>query len=201
MAEHAITTIGRNDAQCDVVNARYINALRLKHRARVETRDLVVVEIGRDVTVSRERAGDVCQRIQPNAKARHALTILRPIVTHRRANDRRSAEQIQRVRDISRTAAKLAAHVFHEKRHIDLVRRARHDVLTKTPLKHTNRVKGHRAANKDAGFKSHVSAFSGQKGILGCVTRVHSLDDQSLPEFVASMRRSELMVRRQTRRH
>ena len=130
--------------------------------------DLVVVEIGSDVAVGRERTRHCTQRIQPDAKASHAITIFRTVVANRSADYRRTTEQLQRVGDVARAAAKFAPHVLHQKRHADLVRRPRHDVLGKAPRKHANRVKGHRATNQDAGFGGHAVLSGGKKESILC---------------------------------
>src|SRR5262245_39902808 len=58
MLEHAVATVGGDDAQLDAAVAGHGVQVRLRHRSRVKCCDLVVVEIGGDERLRRIKAAE-----------------------------------------------------------------------------------------------------------------------------------------------
>ena len=63
--QHAVAPVGRDDAERDAAASPTWFSMRMIHRARMESGDLVVVEIGRD-----ERLRGECARALPHVLLR-----------------------------------------------------------------------------------------------------------------------------------
>ncbi len=95
----------------DVADVLDAILVRVIHRAWMERRDLVVVQVGDDECLRRIGAGNLADRGAAEAERREAITVIAAIVADRRHDDRVAADAPQVVRNVARAAAPFAAHL------------------------------------------------------------------------------------------
>ena len=147
---HALTSVGSNDAQADVVRVRNMVQVREIHRAGMERRDLVVVQVGGNEGLRRERVGHVAHMRLGQAQFVHAIGVRLIVVADGRHDQRIAAEHFQRIGDISGTTAKLPAHFGYQERHVQDVNLVGKDVVLEMPAEHHDGVVGDRTADQRA---------------------------------------------------
>ena len=114
MRQHSITPIGRHDTDADILRIADTIQMRVVHGARVERRNLVIIQIRRDKRLGREYVLDDADMILTNALALQPFAV-RPGVgagcSHRQGI---VTEKFQVIRNIDRTAAELATHLGNQ---------------------------------------------------------------------------------------
>ncbi len=146
---HPVEAVGADDRELDARRVARVVQVRLHHRARVERRDLVVVEIGRDHRLRRISLGQHANVIAAQAELLEPVEIRLRVERAYRPHDARiAAEQVQRVRDVARAAAEFAAHRRHQEAQVDEVHLVGQDVLAEPPLESHDGIVGDRAANQ-----------------------------------------------------
>ncbi len=150
MLHHALASIGRDDAQTDVARVRDVVQVRVVHRTRMKRGDLVVIQIGRDEGLRRERVRDLAHMRSRQAQFLQPIGIRLPVVAHARHDQRIPAEHLQRVGDIARTAAEFAAHVGHQEGDVQDVNLLGQNVVLETIAKHHDGVVGNGTADQRA---------------------------------------------------
>jgi hypothetical protein len=128
----------------------HLDALRMVHGARVEGRDLIGVEVGRDEGLGAVFPFDDRQVLRGDAGLRHPIAIGLEVRTDSPHGIAGFAQQLEVVGDIARTAAKLAPHLRDEKGHVQHVELVREDVLPETVRKHHDGVVCDRSADECA---------------------------------------------------
>jgi hypothetical protein len=145
--QHGVAAIGRNNAEADVRNIAHMIFVRARHRARMESSDLVVVQIRRDEALRCELFFEHANAIHANAALLQMLAVRREILPHRRHRQRIATEQLQVVRDVARATAEFAAHRRHQEGDIQDVHLVRNDVVLELILEHHDGVVSERSAD------------------------------------------------------
>jgi len=118
------------------------------HRTGVEGGDLVVVEVGGDESLGCEAARYLTHVAARQTQLVETVEVGRCIVTDRSHDQRRTAEQQQIVGNVSGATAILAAHLRHQKGHIQNVNLLGQDVILEAVGKDHDVVEGERTADQ-----------------------------------------------------
>src|SRR3989338_4058117 len=161
--QHAFAPVRRNDPQGNVGGVADMVVLGKTHRAGVERGDLVVIQIGGDERLPGVAAGDMADVRLRNAELLQAQRISGKVVADRRHDQRVAAEQLEVIRDVARAAAELAAHLRHQKRHIQDVNLLGQNVLLELIRKYHDGVVGHRTANQCVHRKTSCQSLKSSK--------------------------------------
>ncbi len=147
-AQHAVAAVGRNDAEPDRAVSRHRVQVRMRHCARVEGGDLVVVEVGGDERLRGVAAADMPHVAAVDAERVEPRHVRLRIVAHGGHRQRRAAQQLQVVGDVAGAAAELAPQFGHQEGHVQDVHLVGQDVVLEAPVEHHDRVVGDRAADQ-----------------------------------------------------
>src|SRR5882672_4275906 len=148
--QHPFLSVGRDDRKAGSQLPRDLVFVRLMHRAGMDRRDLVVVQVRRDECLGGERTGYLAHAFEVDAEALEPLEIQQRIVSHRAHDQGFRTQALQVVGDIARTAAELTSEHGNEKRDVEDVDLLGKDVLAEAAREHHDVVVGDRTANKDA---------------------------------------------------
>lgn len=144
---HAFAAIGRDDADPCAYPGGHLHRVRKVHRAGVEGGNLVIVYIGRNVSLGGIGIGDDAYVI-----AGHAVT-LQPLSIGLEVRPCGSqwvtalAEQSQIVGDITGAAPELLAQLRHEKGHVKDMHLLGQDMIAEAVLEDHDGVEGERSAD------------------------------------------------------
>ena len=147
MLLHGIAPVGRNHAQPDVTARLNSGNVGLHHRARMKSRDLVVVTIGHDHGLCGIGVIDLAYKLGIDALSFHPRHVLNAVTPHRCHGKRGTAKLPQAVRNIARTAAEFAAQRRDQKGYVEDVQLVGQYLLGKAPLKCHDGVESKGATN------------------------------------------------------
>ncbi|KAG1224106.1 hypothetical protein G6F68_020186 [Rhizopus microsporus] len=108
MGEHACLGIRGHDGPGGLGVAQVVFRGE-RHGARVESGDLVVVQVGRDEALRREGVGDDLDPAGVDAQARQAFHVFTGVFAHRRHRHGFAAQQVHGVGDVAGAAAQECA--------------------------------------------------------------------------------------------
>ena len=146
--DHALVTVGADDADADPGHIAHMVVMAAHHRARVEGGDLVVVQIGGDEGLRREQFRDFPDVVQRDVELFEIRAIGAEVLPDGRHRNRMAAQQFQVVGDVARAAAELTAHARHQEGHVQDVHLVRQDVVLELVLEHHDGVVGERTADQ-----------------------------------------------------
>jgi hypothetical protein len=150
MRGHAVAAVGRNDAKRDSIDIRDMIQVRLIHRSGMKRRNLIVVEIGNDVSLSGVGPCDNTHRAGRDAERGQALDVVAAVVSNRRHHHGITAKTLEVIGDVACAAAPLTAHFGNLKRDRQNVRLLGKNVARKAIGKHRDGVNRERAADQRA---------------------------------------------------
>ena len=108
MVEHGAASVGRDDRDADVGARRHGGLVRPLHRAGMERRDLVVVEVGDDEGLRREGLGDLADVLGGRSPRAQPRQVVAAVGADGGDDDRLAAERGEVVGDVAGAAAELA---------------------------------------------------------------------------------------------
>jgi hypothetical protein len=145
---HAFAAVRRNDAELCRLGMFHLVQMRKAHCARMESRDLVVVEIGGDESLRRKSARHMAHVRTRQAELVKTIEVRGRIVAHRRHDQRFTAEQHQVVGDIAGATAVFAAHFRDQKGDVQDVNLLGQDMVLEAVREDHDVVESQRAADK-----------------------------------------------------
>ena len=149
MLEHAFAAVGRDDRQAHVLGVQHAVGVRMVHRARMECRDLVVVQVGGDEGLGGKAAGDGLDVGGGKAVAVQPLGVVGEVLADRCHDQRIAAEQLQVVGNVAGGAAEFAAHFRYQESDVENVDFFGQDMVLEPVLEQHDVVIGQRTADQD----------------------------------------------------
>ena len=146
MLDHALAPVGRDDGELHAVGIADAVHLGVGHRARVECRDLVVVDVGGDEGLRGELPVEDAHVPRGEPEVLQALRVGREVVADRGHDLRLLAQELQVVGDVARGAAELAPQVGDHEGDVEDVDLVGEDVLLELVGEHHDGVVGQRPA-------------------------------------------------------
>src|ERR671936_1891453 len=148
MLQHAFLSVGRDDGKARTKLARDVIFVSEIHRSWVERGDLVVVEIGGDESLRGELPRDLLEERRADVEAPQALEIRTAVLADGSHQQRRLAEKLQVVRNVSRRPAELATHLRRQKAHVEDVQLVGQQMVSEAIREYHDRVVGDRAGDE-----------------------------------------------------
>jgi hypothetical protein len=148
--QHTLAPVRRNDAQTHILRILDVIRMRVIHGARMESGDLIVVEIGGNESLCREGVRNLANMTLRQLQLVEAIGVGLIIVADGGHDQRLAAQHLQRVRDVAGATAELAAHVRHQKCDVENMKLIGKDVVPETVVEHHDSVIGNGAANQRA---------------------------------------------------
>ena len=121
MRQHAFTPIRGHDPQRNGLIGTNRILMRMIHGARVEGRDLIVIEIGGDVGLRRIGIRDLEDIALVDPTPFEPTAVGREILAHRPQRPALPTQEAQIVGNVPGTSAELTAHLWNQKRHVEHV--------------------------------------------------------------------------------
>ena len=171
---HGRRIVGRDDRQVARAGLLERELRGVRHRARVERGDLVVVAVAAAEERRAELARDLADERRVDAVLLEPLAVLREVLAGRRHQHRPLAQQGQRVGDVGRTPAPSPVHRIDQEAQADPRQVVGQDVLGEGARERHQVVVGNRTGDDDAhGSGVDVSSMTCGEWAAGAAQRTY----------------------------